>query len=260
MPRWTRIVIAIAAIVYGGFQLRSCAVAVHGVAGDPTIEAAAARAKTASDTFVTLAEKAKPAVPRQTDPAAKPLLDDAFDTTALSGDRSIPLSDLGPISDWGAAVNTVGILYLLAGTGVGDLGKAAGDPRANEQILRNVVTYAPEIGRYLDATFAVGGAISAIASSKEGRAADNPGAMAKIAGGLAGELQGGMQTVAIDGLDDDWRLKRLGAMTVFAAKAALLLQPPQCSALRDTATAVMPSLSNKDVRSALQGVSDALKC
>jgi hypothetical protein len=87
--------------------------------------------------------------PRQDDPAAGPLLDQVFDTSALPALGRTP-ADLTQMSRWLAAVMKVGQVYVLAGTGFTDPTKATTDA-AQAQSLRNVVDYAPETGRFFDA-------------------------------------------------------------------------------------------------------------
>jgi hypothetical protein len=110
-----------------------------------------AAAVAAADRLVAMAQGSATSgqAPRQADPAAGPLLDQVFDTSALPALGRTP-ADLSQMGRWAGAVMKVGQIYVLAGTGFTDPTQATTDA-ATAQSLRNVVAYAPETGRFFDA-------------------------------------------------------------------------------------------------------------
>ena len=73
--------------------------------------------------------------PRQTDPAAKPLLDRVLDTSEIQQGVQ-PISELGSLSKWTLAVVKVGTVYTLAGTGMAKIEAVPNDPLSS----RNSIT------------------------------------------------------------------------------------------------------------------------
>src|ERR1700722_1125677 len=113
----------------------------------------------AADAFVALAgDSAKTGQPpRQTDPAAKPLLDRVLDTSEVQH-AVVPISELGNLSIWTLAVVKVGLVYTLAGSGMTKLEAVPNDPAVIEKLNHNAAVFAPEMGRYLDAVMWLEGA------------------------------------------------------------------------------------------------------
>ncbi|HEY1753106.1 MAG TPA: hypothetical protein VGG29_17745 [Caulobacteraceae bacterium] len=212
-----------------------------GPAGGSGLQAASAAAHAAADKFVAMAQgsAANGQVPRQSDTAAGPLLNAVFDTAALPA-QPPPFSQLDPINDWLGSINRVGITYILAGTGVTDISKATAD--VGPQTLRNVVAFAPEMGRYYDAEMAVTGAEAATISQelaahpdemKSGESADG---LTKMRGGVAQMMSGVMATLAETNNTPDWKAARAKALAAMAPSAARLLTPDAKAGLRASAS------------------------
>src|SRR5262249_46756202 len=66
--------------------------------------------------------------PRQTDPAAKALLDTVFDTSALKDGTPVPFAEADKLNDWVLRVVTVGSVYIFAGTGITDFARLQAKP------------------------------------------------------------------------------------------------------------------------------------
>ncbi len=60
--------------------------------------------------------------PRQSDPAVKALIDTVFDTSDLDG-ATLAATDIGRALDWFATGDRIGVVYILAGTGVAEIAK-----------------------------------------------------------------------------------------------------------------------------------------
>ena len=114
----------------------------------------------AADAFVVLAGNSANTgkAPRQTDPAVKPLLDRVLDTSEIQH-GVLPVSELGNLSKWTLAVVNVGTIYTLAGRGMTKLEAVPNDPAVIEKLNHNAVVFAPEMGRYFDATIRLEGAV-----------------------------------------------------------------------------------------------------
>jgi hypothetical protein len=139
------------------------------------------------------------------------------------------------------------------------------DPKLLQLIDRNTAAYAPEIGRYEDAQLAISGAIAQIvAANSSGAGPDGKPNLTdgqqKVRDGIAKTINGVLQTFVVDGISDDWRLARLSALDSVAAKAAKLLAAEQCSAVRDTSSAVSAAMSDAEVKAGLATFAAALKC
>src|SRR5580658_6287957 len=84
--------------------------------------------------------------PRASDPAAGPLLDQVFNLAALP-QHTLTDAELGQANDWLMAATEAGSVYVMAGTNTPTVSNDATTTAAQAEL--NVVTYAPEIGRYL---------------------------------------------------------------------------------------------------------------
>lgn len=197
-------------------------------------------------------------VPRQTDPAVNALLNAAFSTAPL-GTETVALSDSGKVGELLGNGNRVGLTYLLAGTGTADPGKLASDPKALERADKNVVTFAPEVGRWLDFQIAVQGALAdstlAFLASASQEVRDRPAVksgLAQVAGGVAGSLSGMLQTMGTAGLNDAWRAARLRALEPVVPKAARLVTPSDAVVLQTQANALVPLIKDAAVQAQLR--------
>ena len=255
MRRATIVVVALVVIALGLFQFRnglSEILGVSGFGGNADIKSAAQKATTAADAFAGLAKGSATSgtVPRQSDPAASPLLDAVFNVDSLRSAPNLGEADLGSLSDWGAAGNKVGLIYLLAGSGTADPSQASNDPKVGAQTDRNTALYATELGRYIDAELALEGAIAQIVATDTARSGVD-----QVRSGLASVITGAITTFPVEGIDPTWRQARLASLQATAPMAAKLLSPAQCTSIRNAADAVGQQLD--DVRQGLQNF-DAL--
>lgn len=92
-----------------------------------------AAAKKAGDDFLAITKGSETTgrIPRQNDPKVKILLDRVFDRTAF-GKAVLPLSESGKIGELLNNANRIGFAYMLAGSGLTELGKLDEDPKAME--------------------------------------------------------------------------------------------------------------------------------
>jgi hypothetical protein len=221
----------------------------------PIAESSAAAHK-AADQFTELAGDSAHSgqVPRQTDPAAGPLLAAVFDTRSLAG-VTPSFAELDQVNDWLSSANRVGQIYILAGAGVTDVTKATA---ANQdQVNRNTVSYAPEVGRYMDADLALMAAEARVVTKD---LADNPSSasnpaqakgLGEIRAGVTTTVTGVLTTLETNGLTDDWREARVKALIAVAPDLARLLPATSTQALSATAQQVAADSSDAALKSEL---------
>ncbi len=220
----------------------------------------------AADSFVALAKDShttgKP--PRYSDAAAKPLLDTVFNTKDIEGGKPLPWSSIQSLSEWNRAVVKVGLIYYLAGTGTTDLKLVGKDPKVILKATRNMVAFAPEMGRYSDAQVRIhfamveAGAAQAAASTPEERKdATFKATLNSISDGTAATITGLLGNFVIEGLPDEWLLSRVVILLDITTKTAKFLAPEDRHQVRNAAATAADHVKNPDVKSALNIIARA---
>ena len=124
--------------------------------------------------------------------------------------------------------------------------------------MRNTVTYAPEMGRYMDAQLDVFRAVIecvTAAQAADPHGFDNPkaqGGLAKMRAGVGQTLTGVVSTLAIPDLSDDWRRARLPALTRVAPDAERFMTQEDARALRQLSLAVAQGMRDPAAQSELR--------
>jgi hypothetical protein len=218
----------------------------------------------AADAFVVLAGDSATTgqPPRQTDPAAKPLLDRVLNTSEVQHDVQ-PISELGDLSTWTVAVVKVGLVYTLAGSGVTKIEAIPNDPAVIEKLNHNAAVFAPEMGRYFDAVMWLEGAtidtvMVFLSKASPSELERTKKGVAQIRSGAFQSLGGVISTLPINGIADDWRLQRLAVFAVIAPKAAKFLLPEDQRQLSDAANAAAARMTDPNVKSALASIAAVL--
>jgi hypothetical protein len=240
-------------------------IALAACAGPPSaVQTASSAAHKAADQFVTLATGSATSgqVPRQTDPTAGPLLDAVFNTQAVQGATG-SAADMQAVNDWLLSAVRVGQVYMLAGTGLTDISGAT-TTQAQTRVLQNMITYAPECGRYYDAELAIEGAD---ATGFQATLAANPGAakdpqttqgVAEAQGGLAQTAQGVIATIGPTGLPNDWREARAQALIALAPHVVGFLTDAQKQTLNTAATQAAASSDDPQLAALLNQFAAAI--
>lgn len=243
---------AVAAVVVS-LGLASCHPA------DPSgVVAASATAHKAADQFTALAKGSEISgqPPRQTDPAVAPLLDAVLSTGVLTGKPTPPASDLDAANDWMLSIVRVGQVYMFAGTGTNDPAKAA-DPAVEAKAEANVVTFAPEVGRYVDAELTL---LNAVDSMLSADLAANPNktndpttadGLTKVRAGTTTAIDAVLGMLTIGGLTDDWRRARMPAILAIAPEAAKLLPANDMAQINKTALAAADASDDAGLKTQL---------
>jgi hypothetical protein len=220
-----------------------------------------AASKTASTNFLALAKGSETSgnAPRESDPAVKRLLETVFDSTDVQAAKSVTFQQLGPLTERMMNGVRVGVAYMLAGTGTTDLSQIAADAEGAVKVNLNVIKFAPEMGRFFDFQLYVQGAVAdgtmaRLASAKpEELARPNfQSGLADIRQGSARAVAGAIETLAVNGITEEWRRDRLPALRVIAPRLAKLLLPDQKAELKQLAIACADLMDDAQVKKTLQ--------
>jgi hypothetical protein len=225
-----------------------------------------AAVKKAAGEFLSLADQShvngRP--PRLSEPTIRGLLDTIFDVSDLQG-ATLAGADIGKAAEWFAIGDRVGAVYILAGTGVNDIGRLPNEPAVQRRTHRNVAEFAAEFARYLDFQIKLAGVMT---NAVLKRNADGDKALlelpeiqreaAEARAVLADTLTGALTTLAYDGITDDWRRERLELLTGISPQAARFLLPEQARAVREHAHKVAPFVKDQGVREAVTAFGDGI--
>lgn len=234
---------------------------------DEAVTAASNAAKAAADELIALGEGSATSgnPPRESDPKVKALLDTVFATQILADTAPVPFSEIQPVLVWMQTIQSVGGVYMFAGTGVTDMSKAnLNDPQIIARTDSNMAAFAPESGRYVDAQLA---SMEALIQSVDKYITESPAVLEQanvkagleqVRAGLTQTLTGVLTTIANDAMTDDWRRARLPAVTSLGEASVTLLLPEQCAALRDTSAQVSDAMADAEVKSSLKAFSEKL--
>jgi hypothetical protein len=249
------------------FRLRTalaavvCSVALVAVAQAQLDPAKIESSKAAAASFSSLAKDSANTgeAPRESDPAVKRLLDAIYDASDVKSPATPRFEELTPLSTRMVTGVQAALVYMLAGTGAADLGQLSSDPDASQKINLNVIKFAPEMGRFFDFQLVLQGAISEAVAVKLKTATrmelankNFQSGLGQIRDGGARVISGMIETLAVNGLTDDWRRARLPALTGVAPKMAKILQPEQKKQLQDLARACADVMDDATVKKALQ--------
>ena len=238
--------------------------AASGIATSASAQIDSRKLPAAKEAVAAFADRAKGSeksgqVPRMTDPAIRKLLDVIFDTSDIAAAKTIPFEQLTPLSDRMLAGNQVGIIYMLSGTGSSDLTQIANEAGAADKINLNVVKYPDEMGRYLDFTVTMQASIAEAVQAylKSAKPADLArsnfqSGLGNIRGGATRSVTGALETLAINGLTNEWIRARLVAITAAAPKLKSFLLAEQKEELSNMATAVADVTDDAQAKKALQ--------
>jgi hypothetical protein len=220
-----------------------------------------AASKTATAAFLDMAKGSEKTgnAPREADPAVKRLLEAVFDSRDVQTAKSVSFDALGPLSERMVNGLRVATVYMLAGTGETQLDKIAADPEGGVKVNLNVIKYAPEMGRFYDFQMRVQGAVvdGTLARLATAKPADleRPNfksGLANIRQGTARVAGGVIETLAVNGITEEWRRERLPALTAMAPKLAKFLQPDQKKELKELAIACADVMDDPEVKKGLQ--------
>jgi hypothetical protein len=206
----------------------------------------------AYDAFMTRATDAYQSgePPRQSEPIINTELTTIFDMLGLT-QKTLAGADIDEAIRWFNSGDTVGAVYLLAGTGVNDIAQLPSDDATQKKLRENVVRFSDEFGRYLDfqvtllaviadaqASYAIGGPPDEVDSAAYKRKASDIKAL------LAQALKTDFISLVYDGLTNDWRLKRLDAIARITPIATRVLSRDELAAIRDQANLTLPYFSS----------------
>jgi len=263
MRRWFFGAAALVVLALGLFQFRNGLLELFpGFGADREVKAAAEKAVKAAADFEVLAKDVYKTgnAPRQSDASAGPLLDAAFNVDLVKSKTALAKADLGSLGDWSTSAVKVGSVFILAGTGVADFAHPTDSPELRQQVDRNTASYAPELGRYMDAQLILQGAMLDVIAATGTSNSDVKAGIDQVRAGVAATMTSVISTFSVDGITDDWRRDRLVPLNALAPKAAKLFLPEQCKSLSEVAQSVSQSMSDAAVQGGFKTFNDALKC
>lgn len=225
-------------------------------------DAKLAEAKRAAMEFAQRAEAGgKP--PRASEPEIASLLDKVFDP-AILGHGIVPLSETSKIVEAMEAGNKVGMVYVFDGTASKDFGTS--DPKVVARTDENTVTFAPEVGRWLDFELAIESSLIKAAldflSTANAEVRQRPAVvngLAQMRQGLSQSLVGMLKTLGLKGVSDPWRLMRIATLTSVADDSAAFLSKEDAAAIGAFADQVAGVVQGPEVKARLAEFSRRMK-
>lgn len=217
--------------------------------------------KTAASEFASLAKGSEKTgnAPRASDPKVKKLLDAIYDDSDVVGSKSTSFDEMKPLSDRMIAGVQTAIVYMLAGTGVSDLAEIGKVPEGEVKVNLNIIKFGPEMGRFYDFQLHVQGAIADAVATKLATGSRLELAKPNFQSGLAQIRQGGqrvvagvIETLAVNGITDDWRRDRIPALMDSASSMGKILEPEQKKQLQELARACADVMDDAAVKKGLQ--------
>jgi hypothetical protein len=215
----------------------------------PSWKSEAAAAHNAAHELVAMTAKAgRP--PHETNPEAAKLLDSIFNVT-VPRDGS-PINSRDAILDWINSAGQVGDLYLRSGL------KPGGQ--------KNIMTYGPEVGRYLDTTLQLAVQMQSALVENEHRPQVQlsptesrllPDRMGKLTTQL---LTNDLFVMTLPHVSDDWRSKRMTAiMQVMDSGLPSQLSSQQRMAVYDAASGAMDATGSEKLKEQLAAFRSAFE-
>ena len=202
--------------------------------------------------------------PRQSEPIVNTQLSTVLDVPNLPA-RTLAGADIDEAIRWFNSGDTVGAVYLLAGTGVNDVAQLPAGDDVQKKLRGNVVKFADEYGRYLDfqvtllaaiadaqASYATGGPPEEISSTDFKRKTSDIKAL------LAQALKTDFISLVYDGLPTDWRLERLAAVKSIAPIVTKVLPRDELAAIRDQANLTLPYFKDEVVQTRMSEITNLL--
>ena len=192
--------------------------------------------------------------PRQSDPAVSGLLATIFDLPVWPM-KTLAGSEIDEAIRWFNTADTVGSVYVLAGTGVSDFTNLPSGPDIERRLRANVVAFSDEYGRYADFQVTL---LAAIAEAQASHLASGPQAEVEaeafrrkaedIKPLFAQALSSNFIALVYDGLSERWRLERLAALSRVAPIAARALSGEDRARVRDAALRTLSYFKNDRIK------------
>lgn len=226
-----------------------------------------AAVKSAAGSFLALAKDSEKTgnPPRDSDPAVRRLLEAVFDSRDVEALKTVTFAQLGPLTERMITGVQVGLVYMLAGTGATDLGQIGNDPKGEEKVNLNVIKFAPEMGRFFDFQMriqaaVVDGTLTHLATAKPAELArpNVQSGLADIRQGSARSVAGAIETLAVNGLTEEWRRARMPAISAMAPRLSKFLPADQKAELKKLALACADVMDDAQVKKALQDFAETI--
>jgi hypothetical protein len=156
-------------------------------------------------------------------------------------------------------------IYMLAGTAINDMSQVGTVADAETKINLNVIKYPEEMGSYFDHAVTMQGAIAEsvrihISTLKPADLArpNLQNGLADVRGGAARSVSGVIETLAVNGIKDEWIRARMPALAAVAPKLSKFLLPEQKEQLSKLAKACADVTDDAVSKKALQDFAVAI--
>jgi hypothetical protein len=198
------------------------------------------------------------AMPRQFDSEAGTLLDRVLDTSRLGTAADYHLKDIAALKDWSGAVMNIADAYLR----VGSIMITDPDDRVH-LVDRNVVMFAPEIGRCVDAMLRLQTLTADVIAATLANAS-YPDRLAQLIldtgwidtqSWLSKIMKSTLCLLVIDDLPDSWARDRIAVLAEVAPRAMQHLMDGDVNLVRSFAEGVISRLKDPAAKAALTAIS-----
>ena len=201
--------------------------------------------------------------PRQTDPAVDTLLTAVFDTRGLAG--ILAPSEMDSTIEWFNAGDSIGSVYVLAGSGFNDLAKLPATDAMQQRMRANVVRFADEFGRYTNFQMTI---LAAIAEAQMSFIANGPDAeiaaddfrakVADVHGTFSQAMKSNFISLVYDGLSNDWRMSRLATLARIAPVAARYFSKDEARGIAEQAIQTLDYFSDPTVKATVREIAGSI--
>ena len=157
-----------------------------------------------------------------------------------------------------SAVEKVGAIYMLAGAGP----DPASTDATRSQIERNLVTYAPELGRFSDATVVLMsrdcGTLYYVQATGTYAADVKAQALERIQIGVMSDYDGALAVIARKSPSDAWKAARATVLAQMAPRVAAALVPQTSQPLQTKARALAAQTNDPTLKAQLNLFADRI--
>jgi hypothetical protein len=202
--------------------------------------------------------------PRRSDPAVAALLDKIFDFSAF-GSEALDYGETTRAIQWFNAADRVGLVYILAGTGVTDMAKLANDLNEQNRTHRNVAAFAPEMAQFLDFQIVLLHALAranishmAFAAPAQLESEDFRKTLAEVRSTTVRTIIKVLTSLTYGGLTADWRRERLAMLNATAPNLAQVLLPEDAEAIREFALKATAYLQDAALKAEVTAYANAI--
>jgi hypothetical protein len=201
--------------------------------------------------------------PRLAEGGTPALLGAIFDVPRQA--KPLAYSEIDKAIDWFNRGDAIGARYVNAGLRPADVEQNPVSDATQKRMQQNVITYAPEFGRYVDFQMNILRLIAdaqlahqATGAPETSESEQFRAKMNDIRETFAQTIGSNFIAMTYDGLSDQHRAQRLAVLAQIAPTAARFLTPGQAKALREQASDTLAYFRNPQIQASAKSVIDAI--